>query len=138
MDRLTKAKRSWNMSRIRGKNTAPELTVRSFLHRNGIRFRIHAVNLIGKPDIVLPKYKTVVFVHGCFWHRHKNCKYAYEPKSRIAFWRHKFSDNVRRFSQVKTELEKKGWKTLVIWECEVGDTKKLSKILNSLVRGKAN
>ena len=139
MDLLTREKRSWNMSRIRGKNTAPELIVRSFLHRNGMRFRIHAANLIGKPDIILPKYRTVIFVHGCFWHRHKGCKYAYKPKSRKAFWKRKFIDNVNRFRQVKTQLVKTGWKTLIIWECETDNIKKLSKILNALKQNrKAN
>ncbi|MBU1162905.1 MAG: DNA mismatch endonuclease Vsr, partial [Proteobacteria bacterium] len=87
MDIISKEKRSWNMSRIRGKDTKPEIIVRSMLHRMGYRFRLHRKDLPGKPDIVLPKYKTVIFVHGCFWHRHKGCKYAYTPKSRVKFWK---------------------------------------------------
>ena len=128
MDSLTQEKRSWNMSRIRGKNTAPELAIRSFLHRKGLRFKIHARNLIGRPDIVLPKYQTVVFVHGCFWHRHKGCKYAYTPRSRKNFWKNKFSDNVNRFSEVRKKLTKSGWQVLVVWECEVNSIEKLKKL----------
>jgi DNA mismatch endonuclease (patch repair protein) len=89
-DRLSREHRSWNMSRIRGKDTAPELLVRSTLHRTGYRFRLHSQTLPGRPDLMLPKYRTVVFVHGCFWHRHKCCKFAYTPKSRTAFWNAKF------------------------------------------------
>lgn len=118
MDILSKKKRSWNMSRIRGKNTAPELVVRSKLHRMGYRFRLHSNKLAGKPDIVLPKYRTVIFVHGCFWHRHKDCQYAYMPKSRIDFWKKKFDDNVNRFKFVENLLKEEGWKVAVIWECE--------------------
>ena len=94
VDNLTQEKRSWNMSRIKDKNTKPELVVRSILHRMGYRFRLHRKDLPGKPDIVLPKYKTVIFVHGCFWHRHKGCKYAYQPKSRVDFWQKKFKGNI--------------------------------------------
>ena len=132
MDILTKEKRSWNMSRIRGKNTKPELVVRSFLHHGGFRYRIHQSTLPGKPDVVLSKYKTVIFVHGCFWHRHKGCKYAYAPKTRKTFWKHKFIDNVNRFRQVRMQLAKIGWKTLIIWECETDNIKKLSRIMNTL------
>ena len=132
MDILTKEKRSWNMSRIRGKDTKPELAVRSFLHRKGFRYRLHVNNLPGKPDIVLPKYKTVIFVHGCFWHRHKGCKFAYNPKSRENFWNNKFNDNVTRFKKVKKELEKLSWKVVVIWECEVGQIDALGKLIRSI------
>src|SRR3989338_7179007 len=96
MDTLSPEKRSWNMSRIRGENTKPELAVRSMLHRMGYRFRISDKTLPGKPDIVLPKYRTAIFVHGCFWHRHQGCKYTYTPKSRLDFWSRKFEGNVMR------------------------------------------
>jgi DNA mismatch endonuclease (patch repair protein) len=119
VDSLTREKRSWNMSRIRSKDTKPEKIVRSLLHRMGYRFRLNVKSLPGKPDIVLPKYKTVIFVHGCFWHRHPKCKYAYTPKSRIEFWGKKFSDNVERFKIVKKELKHLKWNVLVIWECEI-------------------
>ena len=117
-DRLTPEHRSWNMSRIRNRDTAPEKIVRSLLHRMGYRFRLHRRDLPGSPDIVLPKYRTVIFVHGCFWHRHKGCKFAYMPKSRPEFWQNKFDTNVERDRRVKRELKKLGWRVIVIWECE--------------------
>ena len=119
MDIISKEKRSWNMSRIKGSDTKPELYVRSFLHRNGFRFRVNRKDLPGKPDIVLPKYNTVVFVDGCFWHRHAGCKFAYSPKSNIKFWEKKFRDNKQRDELVNTELAQSNWKVIRIWECEV-------------------
>jgi len=119
MDRISEEQRSWNMSRIRGKNTQPELIVRSTLHRLGYRFRLHRSDLPGKPDVVLPKYRTCIFVHGCYWHRHSGCKYAYEPKSRVDFWQKKFRDNVERDKRKRKELERLGWNVVVIWECQV-------------------
>lgn len=135
MDILTREKRSWNMSRIRSKDTAPEMIVRSFLYKGGFRFQLHSKKLPGKPDILLPKYKTALFVHGCFWHRHKGCRYAYSPKSRKAFWKAKFKDNINRFLKVKKELEKAGWRVVVIWECQIiqSNLQKLAKVLK---RGK--
>jgi DNA mismatch endonuclease (patch repair protein) len=118
MDRLTSRKRSWNMSRIRSRDTGPELLVRSVLHRMGFRFRLHSGQLPGHPDIVLAKLKTVVLVHGCFWHRHPACKYAYIPKSRIVFWQEKFRRNILRDRSVSLALRKLGWKEVIIWECE--------------------
>jgi len=118
MDTLTKEKRSWNMSRIKGKNTRPELIVRSLLHRAGFRFRIHRKDLPGKPDIVLPKHNTVIFVHGCFWHRHKDCKFAYAPKSRLSFWNEKFTGTLERDRRHIEQLNEMGWRVEVIWECE--------------------
>lgn len=129
MDRLTKEKRSWNMSRIRGKDTKPEVVVRSLLHRMGYRFRLHVKRLPGCPDIVLPKYRKVIFVHGCFWHRHPGCKYAYMPKSRQDFWTKKFQKTVERHEIVTRELEGQGWKTLVVWECETANTDKIHRKL---------
>lgn len=132
MDILTKQKRSWNMSRIRSKNTKPELLVRSLLHMAGYRFRLHVKTLPGKPDIVLPKYRTVIFVHGCFWHRHKGCKFAYNSKSRVEFWKSKFKQNVANQKKAENLLKKSGWKIMVIWECEIANLEKLSKFLNVL------
>jgi len=129
MDRLTKEKRSWNMSRIRGKDTKPEVIVRSLLHKMGYRFRLHVKTLTGRPDIVLPKYKVVIFVHGCFWHRHPGCKYAYTPKSRQDFWIKKFQKTIERHEIVTRELEEQGWKALVVWECETANTDKIYKKL---------
>lgn len=119
MDRLTSEKRSWNMSRIRGANTKTELIVRSMLHRMGYRFRILDKKLPGKPDIVLPKYRSVMFVNGCFWHRHPNCKYAYTPKSRIDFWNNKFNENIKRDEKNLRLLQESGWFTIIVWECEI-------------------
>lgn len=121
MDTLTPKRRSWNMSRIRSKDTTPERIVRSFLHRNGFRFRLHVKDLPGTPDIVLPKYKTVIEVRGCYWHRHEGCKYAYMPKTRVEFWQRKFAENVSRDEQTEQALKKLGWRVIVIWECEVED-----------------
>ena len=123
MDTLTKEKRSWNMSKIRSKNTKPEIAVRSKLHKAGYRFRLHVKGLPGKPDIVLPKYNTIIFINGCFWHRHKGCKYAYKPKTRVDFWNEKLNRNIKRQDEVIKELRGLEWKVLVIWECEVGNEK---------------
>ena len=131
MDIISKEKRSWNMSRIRSKDTKPEMIVRSLLHRMGYRFRLHVKNLPGKPDIVLPKYKTVIFVHGCFWHQHLKCKYAYTPKSKVVFWEKKFADNISRFKIVKKKLEHLNWNVFVIWECEI---KSNADLVNKLGR----
>jgi len=107
------------MSHIKGKNTKPELAVRSILHRHGYRFRLHRKDLPGNPDIVLPKHKTVIFVHGCYWHRHGGCRFAYTPKSRVEFWTKKFKENVKRDRKNLAALEGLGWKISVIWECEL-------------------
>jgi DNA mismatch endonuclease, patch repair protein len=131
MDIISKEKRSWNMSRICSKDTKPEKIVRSMLHRRGYRFRLHVKDLPGKPDIVLPKYKTVIFVHGCFWHRHPKCKYAYTPKSKIDFWEKKFTDNIARFKIVKKELVHLKWKVVVIWECEIKSNADIASKLRS-------
>jgi len=123
-------KRSRNMSAIRSKNTKPEIAVRKLLHSLGYRFRLHKKNLPGSPDIVLPKYKTVIFVHGCFWHRHENCKYATTPKTRKEFWENKFSANKKRDQKILKEIKNLGWKSIIIWECQLkGDMKKLIKEL---------
>ena len=118
--------RSRNMSAIKSKNTKPEIAVRKLLHSMGYRFRLHRKDLPGSPDIVLPKYKTVIFVHGCFWHRHENCKYATTPKTRKEFWEKKFRENINRDNLNQANLALKGWKIIIIWECQLkGDIKKL-------------
>ena len=114
------------MSRIRGADTKPELLVRSLLHRMGYRFRLHRSDLPGRPDIVLAKYSTVVLVHGCFWHRHDRCKYAYVPKSRMDFWEQKFRKNVQRDRKVTEQLKQQGWQVIVVWECELADISALA------------
>ena len=120
-DIVDRATRSRMMSGIRGKNTKPELVVRSFLHRAGLRFRLHA-KLPGKPDLAFPKYRTVVFVHGCFWHRHEGCPFSTTPASNIEFWQKKFRDNMRRDAEAKRQLEEQGWRVLAIWACQLDET----------------
>lgn len=118
MDIVSKSRRSEMMAGIRNRNTLPERLIRSELHRLGFRFRLHSKKLPGKPDIVLTKYKTVILVNGCFWHRHRHCKYAYFPKSRISFWKEKFAENIERDLNVRRSLKKLGWRVLVVWECQ--------------------
>jgi len=117
--------RSRNMSAIKSKNTKPEIAVRKLLHSMGYRFRLHRKDLPGSPDIVLPKYKTVIFVHGCFWHRHENCKYASTPKTRKEFWENKFNKNIKRDKNNLKELKNLNWKVLVIWECELNSLQEI-------------
>ena len=118
-DIKTKEDRSKNMSAIHSKNTKPELYLRKLLFSQGFRYRNNVKNIVGHPDIYLAKYNTVIFVNGCFWHRHKECKYAYMPKSRVEFWNNKFTNNINRDYKVKTELERAGIKCLIVWECTV-------------------
>ena len=120
------------MSRIRSKDTKPEIAVRSMLHRSGYRFRLHVKNLPGKPDIVLPKYNTIIFVNGCFWHRHQDCKYAYNPKTHVQFWRKKFKDNVVRQKAIIKKLNNLGWKVKIVWECETSRENYISKLTKLL------
>lgn len=115
----TKEQRSYNMSRIKAKNTKPEMLVRKFLHANGFRYRLHDKQLPGKPDIVLPKYKTVIFVHGCFWHGHADCKYFKMPKTRTQWWADKITRNKSNDEKATKALKKIGWKTITIWECNL-------------------
>lgn len=129
VDNLSRDRRSWNMSRIRSKDTKPEIIIRSLLHKMGYRFRLHRKDLPGKPDIVLPKYKTVVFVHGCFWHRHRGCKRCTTPTSNQSYWLKKLNRNIEKDKLHKMQLRKSNWKVLVIWECE---TKNLDKLTNKL------
>lgn len=119
MDIKSKEERSLNMSKIKGTNTSIEIIVRKLLHAKGYRYRIHNKKIIGKPDLYLSKYKTAVFIHGCFWHRHKSCKLAYMPKSNVEFWKEKFEKNIERDNRVITELNKSGIKVIIIWECTV-------------------
>ena len=133
-DRLSKARRSWNMSRIRGKDTGPERIVRSALHRLGFRFRLHGRELPGRPDIVLPKYRTVVFVHGCFWHRHRGCKNCTTPTNNRGFWVKKFEGNAARDKANARALRRCGWRVLVVWECEAEKPSGLARLERRLVR----
>lgn len=114
-----KATRSFNMSRIKGKDTKPELVVRKFLYSKGFRYRLHDKRLPGKPDIVLPKYKTVIFINGCFWHGHEGCKYFVVPKTRTEWWVEKISKNIYNDQKNMNSLIEMGWKVIVLWECEL-------------------
>ena len=118
MDVVDRATRSRMMSGIRGRDTKPEKQVRSCLHRSGLRFRLHA-RLPGKPDLVFPKHRAVVFVHGCFWHRHAGCRYATTPSSNVEFWQTKFEANVARDKRVMRALRKDGWRVFVVWACRI-------------------
>lgn len=120
-DIVDSKRRSRIMSRIRGRDTTPELVVRRMAHRLGFRFRLHRKDLPGCPDIVFPRFRAAVFVHGCYWHRHKGCRYAYTPKSRVAFWLEKFNKNVAHDRRSEEALRNLGWRVLVIWECETQD-----------------
>ena len=128
-----KETRSYNMSRIKGKNTKPEMLVRRFLHAHGYRYRLHDKRLPGKPDIVLPKYRTVIFVHGCFWHGHKNCKYFVVPKTRTEWWLNKINGNIANDAKAASELKNEGWKIINLWECNLKPAK-ISKTLNALLK----
>lgn len=134
VDKLTKERRSWNMQQVRSQDTKPEIAVRKLLHGKGYRFRLHKKNLPGRPDIVLPKYQIAIFVHGCFWHRHKGCSDASTPKSRTEFWNNKFKENVARDKKNQLALHAKGWRVLIIWECETSNSdliiKRLAKEIN--------
>jgi DNA mismatch endonuclease, patch repair protein len=115
----TKEQRSYNMSRIRSKDTKPEMIVRRFLHSNGFRYRLHDKKLPGKPDIVLPKYKTVIFVHGCFWHGHKGCKYFVIPKTRTKWWLDKINSNIKNDKKYEFRLNSEKWKVITIYGCKL-------------------
>lgn len=118
-DNISKERRSFIMSRVRSRDTKPEKIVRSILFSQGFRFRLCQKNLPGKPDIVLKKYKTVIFIHGCFWHGHENCKKSGLPQSNADFWKNKIERNKQRFNEVAGQLRAQGWKVVVIWECEI-------------------
>lgn len=133
-DVFSEAKRSYVMSRVSSKDTKPEKIVRSYLHRAGLRFRLHGPGLPGKPDLVLAKYRTVVFVHGCFWHRHKGCKRATTPKTRKEFWMEEFEKNKARDRRNSRQLKENGWHVIVIWACELEGNLKRESTLGGLVR----
>ncbi len=132
-DIVTQDQRSKNMSRIKGKNTKPEMIVRSVCHEMGLRYRLHRKDLPGKPDLVFPKYRLCLFVHGCFWHRHPSCKYAYTPKSRLDFWLPKLAKNVDRDINAQRALEVSGWRVSIIWECQTKNTDTLRTEIQKLI-----
>ncbi len=128
-DRISPQQRSWNMSRIRSRDTLPERRLRSALHRAGFRFRLHDHRLPGKPDLVLTKYRAVIMVHGCFWHRHPGCPAAADPKTNTTFWQTKFAANIRRDKKTQAALESLGWTAIIVWECQ------LKRDLDNVVAG---
>ena len=127
-----KKTRSYNMSQIKATNTKPEMKVRKFLHTNGYRYKLHDKTLPGKPDIVLPKHKTVIFINGCFWHGHKNCKYFVVPKTRTKWWSNKINTNKANDEKAVRALRKDGWKIITIWECKLKPAK-AEKTLTALL-----
>jgi len=127
-----KATRSYNMSRIKDKNTKPEILVRKFLFANGFRYRINDKKLPGKPDIVLPKYETVIFVNGCFWHGHENCKYFKLPATRTEWWKEKIDGNIKNDLKKHTILIEAGYRVIVIWECEIKNKTVYSRIIDEI------
>jgi DNA mismatch endonuclease, patch repair protein len=128
MDIVDRATRSRMMSGIRGRNTAPEMLVRRALHAAGLRFRLHRKDLPGSPDVVLPRHNAVVFVHGCFWHRHPGCRFATTPATRPEFWRKKFDGNVERDVRQRRALRKLGWRVFTVWECQAKDTQRIGRL----------
>ena len=132
-DILSKQARSRVMSGIRSKNTKPEILVRSALHRSGLRFRLHKTDMPGCPDIVLKKHKAIVFVHGCFWHQHKDCKRATMPKSNQDYWRPKLLGNVERFKKNRAALKEMGWRIFVLWECEAKTPTNIYRLLKNIL-----
>ena len=136
IDIVSKKTRSRMMSNIRSKDTKPEMIVRRYLHQNGFRYRLHMKDLPGKPDIVLPKYNVVIFVHGCFWHRHQNCKYATTPRTNRKFWNNKFSINIQRDQRNMDLLKDSGWNIIIFWECAIRNNreKNLIKLIETIVK----
>ena len=129
----TPAQRSYNMATIRSTNTKPELLVRKYLHAQGYRYKLHDKTLPGKPDLVLPKYRTVIFIHGCFWHGHNNCKYYVVPKTKTEWWLNKINGNKANDTKALKALKKEGWTVITIWECDL-KPKKAEKTLERLVK----
>ena len=136
-DTLSPQKRSRLMSRIRGKNTKPELLVRSLLHSMGYRFRLHRRDLPGNPDIVLPRHGVCIFVHGCFWHLHSKCKDARIPKTRTAWWRKKLEGNATRDKRQAAALRRLGWRVITVWECQTEKPARLLKRLQAILAAPA-
>jgi DNA mismatch endonuclease (patch repair protein) len=133
MDTFSKSKRSEIMARVSGKDTKPEILVRKFLFSKGFRYRKNVKEIPGKPDIILPKYKTIVFIHGCFWHGHKNCEASQLPTSNVEYWTKKVSSNINRDSTNSQILKNMGWKVIVVWECEL-KTKYRDNRLHTLIK----
>lgn len=136
MDTLTPEQRSERMSRIRNKDSKPEMTVRRLVHKMGYRYRLHRRDLPGTPDLVFAKRGKIIFVHGCFWHRHETCKLTRWPKSKLDFWRPKLEENRRRDETAQRSLRKMGWSALVIWECQLRDVGRLETKIRTFLGGR--
>jgi DNA mismatch endonuclease, patch repair protein len=132
-DMFSRAKRSWVMAQIKGENTQPEVLVRRMLHANGYRFRLQGKDLPGRPDIVLPKYKAAIFVHGCFWHGHGRCKEGRRPKSNLAYWNQKIDGNIRRDRRTARKYRSLGWRRFVVWTCELEQQDRAERRINKLL-----
>jgi len=133
MDTVSPEKRSRMMAGIRGKNTKPEMVVRKIVHAMGFRYRLHRKDVPGSPDLLFPRLRRAIFVHGCFWHQHAGCKFAYMPKSNTQFWLAKLEGNSRRDARALTTLATLGWEVLIVWECEISDQAALTQKLNSFL-----
>ncbi|MFC0593744.1 very short patch repair endonuclease [Ottowia pentelensis] len=133
-DIMSPEQRSERMSRIKGQDTCPELLLRSALHRKGLRYRLHVTGLPGRPDLVFPRHGAVVFIHGCFWHQHKNCKVAKVPQSNTAFWQEKFARNLRRDHSNMRDLRALGWRVAVAWECQITNKAALDRTVERIER----
>jgi DNA mismatch endonuclease (patch repair protein) len=136
MDHITKEKRSWNMSRITSKNTAPEIIFRKLIHRAGFRYRLHVKTLPGKPDLVLKKYRSTVFVHGCFWHGQENWGRGNKPKTNKKYWKNKIERNIARDKKNVTMLKNAGWNTFIVWECELKKPESVLKRFQKFIKAK--
>ncbi len=135
VDNLKKEIRSYNMSRIKSKNTKPEMVIRSLLHSMGLRFRIHRKDLPGTPDVTLPKFKSVIFIHGCYWHRHEGCKYSTDPKTNKAYWLKKFYITKKRDISNQKSLAELGWNVIIVWECQINDVEAIhDRLAKELLR----
>ncbi len=137
VDTFTPEQRSYCMSRVRGADTSPEVLVRSLLHRLGFRFRLHRRDLPGRPDIVLPKYRAAIFVHGCFWHGHKNCRRSARPTSHTSFWTRKLDKNLERDRHAQSALRSLGWHVLVVWECQLRSPRLCDRLSRFLAKAAA-
>lgn len=135
MDTLTPAERSERMGRVRAKDTKPEMLVRRLVHGMGYRYRLHLRDLPGIPDLVFPSRGKIIFVHGCFWHRHGTCRYTRWPKSKLEFWKPKLEANRRRDQVNQRALRRMGWKVLVVWECQIDDIERLRDRLGAFLEG---
>lgn len=132
-DVFSKEKRSWIMSRVKGRDTKPEILVRSFVHRMGFRFRVHRRDMPGNPDIVLPRHKKTIYVHGCFWHGHKRCCRSKRPTTNEQFWNKKLDGNIERDKRSRRRLRRLGWEVLVVWQCESRNPEKLLRKLEGFL-----